>query len=110
MLFNQIKQEVDLSKVTKSKAHSGIFLDFYIPEYNLAVEVHGIQHYKPSSFGRDSVDTMVSYVKQLNRDDKLRNICLAKNIKLIEIPFDMEYNQILIKFVDFKNENENSRD
>jgi hypothetical protein len=80
-------------------------LDFYIPEYNLCVEVHGIQHYKASGFGKNEIDSMITYTKQLDRDAKLRTVCESKSIPLIEIPFDYTYTQILIALTDFKNEN-----
>jgi very-short-patch-repair endonuclease len=75
--------------------HKGIVVDYYIPEYNLVVEVHGIQHYQPSSFGRDKVDTLMSYNRQLDRDDKLRNICHSNGLRLIEIPYNATYEDIL---------------
>lgn len=84
--------------------HSGICVDFYIPSINTVIEVNGIQHYQPSSFGRDSVDTVVNYTKQLNRDDKLRTVCSFHGIKLLEIPYDLSYNQILTELTELKDE------
>ncbi len=105
MLFNSHKKEVPLEKLTRNKIHSGIVVDFYIESINTAIEVHGIQHYEPSSFGKDNVDTMLSYAKQLDRDSKLRNICSTYNIKLLEIPYDMSYASILILLTEVKLEN-----
>jgi hypothetical protein len=80
-------------------------VDFYIESINTVIEVHGIQHYKSSSFGRDQVDTMISYTKQLDRDSKLKNICSMYNINLLEIPYDMCYSSILSLLAEVKIEN-----
>ena len=105
MLFKSHKKEVPLEKLTKNRIHSGIVVDFYIDNINTIVEVHGVQHYKSSSFGRNEVDTMISYTKQLDRDSKLRNICSTYSINLIEIPFDMCYSSILSLLTEVKIEN-----
>jgi hypothetical protein len=84
--------------------HGGICVDFYLPSLNTIIEVNGIQHYQPSSFGRDSVDTVLHYTKQLNRDDKLRNVCSLNGIKLVEIPYTFGYNQILTQLTELKHE------
>ena len=104
MLFSEVQAEVSLSKITRSRLNAGICVDYYIPSLNVIVEVNGIQHYQPSSFGKDSVDTMVQYSKQLNRDDKLRSICDTYGIKLVEIPYTYKYNQIMSEFTELKND------
>jgi hypothetical protein len=86
---------VGLEKLTKSKIHAGIRLDFYLPDHNVGIEVHGIQHYKVQSFGADSVSAKMNYNRQLFRDDKLRSICDRFEVKLIEIPYDMSFLDIL---------------
>ena len=105
MLFKSHKKEVPLEKLTKNRIHSGIVVDFFIESANTVVEVHGIQHYKSSSFGRNEVDTMISYTKQLDRDSKLKNICNMYGINLIEIPYDMCYSSILSLLTEVKFEN-----
>ena len=84
MLSLKAEQEVDLGKIT-NKLNSGIKLDFYLPDNKIAIEVHGIQHYQPQSFGADSVSSLMSYNRQLFRDDKLRNVCNIFNIKNLSI-------------------------
>lgn len=105
MLFKNHKKEVPLEKLTKNRIHSGIVVDFFIESINTVIEVHGIQHYKSSSFGRDAVDTMISYTRQLDRDSKLKNICSMYGINLIEIPYDMSYSSILSLLTEVKIEN-----
>jgi very-short-patch-repair endonuclease len=84
--------------------YEGINVDFYIPEINTVIEVQGVQHYQPSSFGRDSVDTVIQYTKQLNRDDRLRTVCKSRGINVVEIPYDYAYTQILTELTGCKDE------
>lgn len=52
------------------------FIDFYLIDYNIAIEVQGKQHYdKTSSWYRP------------NSDEKKRQWCQEHNIKLVEIPY-----------------------
>lgn len=62
--------------------------DFYIPEYNTAIEYDGIQHFK--IHGRYS-RTLEELEKRQSMDVKKTIYCLKKNIKLIRIAFiDLE--------------------
>lgn len=56
-------------------------LDFYLPEYNIAIECQGIQHYKPvKHFGGEE-----NFIKTLNRDKiKLLKV-LENNIKMVYV-------------------------
>lgn len=59
--------------------HYGFF-DFYLPQYNTALEVQGIQHY----------DTTSPWYRP-EYDERKKDYCKLHNIKLIEIPYwDME--------------------
>jgi len=78
---------VDLSKITKQRLHSGIIVDFWIPSIRTVIEVHGIQHYKESGFGSKADEAKNKFVRQINRDEKLRFICKQFDIRLIEIPY-----------------------
>jgi hypothetical protein len=102
MLHYKVQSEIALNKIIKSNLFPGIRVDYYVPDFNLIVEVNGIQHYEPSSFGRDSVDTILTFVKQLTRDDRLRNACVSKGVSIIEIPYTWSFNEILIKLTEYK--------
>lgn len=95
MLFSCVLQEVDISKITKNDLNRGIRVDYYIPDKNLVVEVHGIQHFEASGFGKNQVDTMTQFSKQLNRDDKLRDLCNKKGITLVEIPYSATKGEVM---------------
>lgn len=83
--------------------YSGINVDFYLEDIPAIIEVHGIQHYQPSSFGKSKVDTLVDYCKQLSRDSKLRDILSKFNITYIEIPYDMNKVAIYMEILKYDN-------
>lgn len=55
--------------------------DFYLPDYNLIIEVNGEQHYYENSNFR------LSLYEQQIRDDYKKKYCIKNNIKYLEIPF-----------------------
>lgn len=72
--------------------------DFYLPEYNILIEVDGEQHFYPISFGCKSKEkTLANFHKQLSHDKIKNEYCKKHNIPLIRIPYyeiqddNMEY-------------------
>ena len=57
-------------------------LDFYLPEYNIAIECQGIQHYKPVSFGSKRYNGEEMLELNRKRDEKKRMLCESNNIKI----------------------------
>jgi hypothetical protein len=54
--------------------------DFFLPTYNLCVELHGKQHYTPdTSFGKNA------YTNSIKSDGERKNIAKKEKISLIEI-------------------------
>lgn len=63
----------------KYKRH--LFIDFYLPEHNIAIEVNGDQHYIPiKKFGGNEL-----FEKQKTRDKLKYDLCKKHNIKLFYI-------------------------
>lgn len=59
-------------------------LDFYLPQYNVAIECQGIQHFKPTSFGRCSIkESDEKFKLYLERDERKRKLCEENGIKLL---------------------------
>lgn len=87
LLFQNVQSQVDLSKIIGSQLYKGIIIDYYIPDKRLIVEVHGVQHHKPSGFGRNKVDTIVQFNKQLDRDSRLVELCKKFEINYIQIDY-----------------------
>lgn len=65
-----------------------LYFDFFIPEYNFAIEFQGPQHFKPIEFfgGRQAFE------EQKQRDDFKRKWCKENNVELIEVNF---YEEVL---------------
>ena len=55
--------------------------DFYLPDYNIAIEYNGKQHYEEVNFFQGSLKCYQE------RDKKKRKYCQENNIQLIEIPY-----------------------
>ena len=56
-------------------------LDFYLPDYNIAIECQGIQHFEPKDFfGGDNGLELI-----IKRDNKKLNKCLTNNIEMIYV-------------------------
>jgi hypothetical protein len=71
--------------------------DFYIPQYNVCIECHGIQHYpyryKKSSFSKTSRGKKLN-LSIIKHHDKIKyHFCKNNDIKLIRIPY-WKYNNI----------------
>lgn len=69
--------------------------DFYLPLYNLCIEVQGEQHYKYIRFGaRSKEDSINRFYKQRERDKIKREYCINNKI-----------NFLAISYIDIKNNN-----
>lgn len=74
----KFKQQVPLKIDNKQ-----LFLDFQLHN-GIIIEYNGRQHYRYTPYFHKSKQ---DFVKQQNRDKKLRKYCEDNNIKLIEIPY-----------------------
>lgn len=62
--------------------------DFYLPEYNLCIEVDGEGHYKPVRFNGVSVDMAKKLFEQTQYRDNIKNqYCETHNITLLRISY-----------------------
>lgn len=55
------------------------YLDFYLPEYNIAIECQGKQHFKPVKYfgGKNS------FLKQVERDKRKNKLCKENGIDIL---------------------------
>lgn len=58
-------------------------LDFYLPEYNTAIECQGEQHFRPVSFGGNKIDKEKNYIIIYKRDVQKLKLCKKYNIKML---------------------------
>lgn len=62
--------------------------DFYLPKYNLCLEYHGEQHYKPKDFAGKGKSWANNNLKGIKRRDKIKKkYCEDNNIQLLIIPY-----------------------
>lgn len=62
--------------------------DFYLPEYNVACEYQGKQHYEPVDFSGRGENVAEECFKYVQRHDKIKfDYCKANNIRLLCIPY-----------------------
>jgi hypothetical protein len=59
--------------------------DFYLPHYEVAVEVHGEQHYSYSSFFHG---TQWDFIQAKRNDRMKKEWCELNGITLIELPYN----------------------
>lgn len=65
--------------------------DFYLPEYNLAIEYNGRQHYECIEFFHK---TQEEFEKDKERDERKKQYCLDNNIGLLIIPYTLKLDEI----------------
>ena len=66
-------------------------LDCYNEELKLAVEYNGIQHYKYSPYFHKNKDQLET---QKYRDEMKRRLCMENDVTLIEVPYNVKYENI----------------
>jgi hypothetical protein len=89
--FKQLQcyQEVPLVDLVPSYPNRMDAIDWYVDEYNIIIECHGIQHYKMQSFG--SKDSVFNQKKNFNniqyRDNRKKTMLIDAGYDYLEIPY-----------------------
>lgn len=65
-----------------------LYVDFYLPDYNLFIEYDGIQHTKPVKF----FGGIEEFKKIKNRDTRKNNYASNHNIQMLRIPYTEHHN------------------
>lgn len=84
----QILEEVDF-KPYKHKPIT-LYMDFYLPLYQICVEVHGKQHYEYTHHFHGS---KINWFKQKQNDKDKYVWCHINNITCIELPYNEDIEQ-----------------
>lgn len=59
-------------------------LDFYLPQYNTAIECQGIQHFQPRDFsGHNQEQAEENFKKQQERDARKKKLCEEHGIRIL---------------------------
>lgn len=88
ILYPDLQSEVVLNKITGVIDHRHYRLDIWIPSIRCVVEVHGIQHFKPSGFGMDKESTQFAFHDQMYRDSRLKDICKKFLLNYEQVDYD----------------------
>ena len=65
------------------KYYKNLRLDFYLPDYNVAIECQGIQHFQPVDFyNNGKKSTTTDYTLTVKRDKIKKRLCEEHNIKI----------------------------
>lgn len=75
--FDNILEELPLPGIR-------LFLDFYIPKLNLAIEVHGEQHYAYNPYMHGS---KLGFLASRSRDQKKKEWCEMNGITFLELSY-----------------------
>lgn len=77
--------------------------DFYLPNYNLCIEVQGEQHYHFVRFGGMSQHKSIErFIEQRDRDKTKKEYCENKGIDYLSIPYIDIKNNNYIKILSYK--------
>ena len=83
------------------KYENNLFLDFYLPEYNVAIECQGEQHFQPVDFsGKNYELAKKQFLLIQNRDKIKKTLCEKNGIKLLYYISNEDYNTIIKKIRD----------
>lgn len=91
-LYNFLLDNLDCNIIYQYKNQeilSKQSLDFYLPDYNIAIEYQGEQHFKPYRFKNDKNDD--KFKKIINLDKRKYDICKYNNIKLLYFTYAKNY-------------------
>lgn len=79
-----------------------LYLDFYLPDYNVAIECQGIQHFKPIGFGEKDEKKIYEMFESIKiRDNIKRELCNKHGISVYYYS-DKIYNNDFLNIIDNK--------
>ena len=80
------------------KNKSNLRLDFYLPDYNVAIECQGEQHFRPIKFYTTNEEKATqNFEFQKKRDTKKQQLCYEHNIMIVYINYNDDINTIINK-------------
>ena len=71
-------------------------LDFYLPDYNIAIECQGEQHFKPVDFAGKGVEWSERHFKKVRERDEVKKLlCEENNVKVLYFTNLKKYKRFL---------------
>lgn len=75
-------------------------LDFYLPDYNIAIECQGIQHFQPVDYaglGKQWAEKQL--LLNQSRDKKKKELCEENGVKLCYVNYDDDIEEKLLEIL-----------
>lgn len=69
-----------------------LYIDFYIPKYNIVIEYDGLQHYRFIKYFHKTIDNFYKYVE---RDKYKESLIISHNIKIHRILYNQDIKKSL---------------
>ena len=92
LVFILNRQEVKYERLKRFNWLKRQSLDIFLPEYNIAIECQGAQHFKPVDFaGKGEKWAIQLFEQNRKRDDRKLKMCLTNSIKMIYIVDNEEF-------------------
>lgn len=88
------------SDCRSDKTNFPLPFDFYLPDYNICIEVDGEQHFAPIRFKTESEEKALEFYERTSYNDKIKDkYCQENNILLLRISYldikSYKYKQII---------------
>ena len=83
--YDRILEEVSLAGTSSGPRRGTLRADFFIPNRNLIVEVHGEQHFK---FNKFFFNDKLSFYRAKARDKDKKEWCSLNGIRLVEFNYN----------------------
>ena len=93
--YDRILEEVTLPGTKTTSRKSILYADFYIPNRDLVIEVHGEQHFKFNSF---FYKDKMAFFKAKARDTDKASWCELNSMNLIELNYNEKESEWRVKF------------
>lgn len=78
------------------KDQKSLHFDFWLPQYQVAIEYDGIQHYIPTQFNFEGTAKAKQVFNRMHKHDLAKNdYCANKGIKLIRIAYNQSVKKVL---------------
>lgn len=83
-------QEVPIKDLVENFRRA-LYVDWYIKPFNVCIELHGVQHYRPVDFGNEGRDrALVNLKRTQTRDSEKKYALLEAGYGYVEIPYSLE--------------------
>lgn len=91
-----IEQEFAITVVDDRGIKNTLYLDLFVPQFRIAIECQGRQHFERVGFFQSSNGD--GFKKQKQNDDLKKEWCEANDVTLIELRFDEDVtDEVLLK-------------